>query len=313
MIAFGTVPSRRLGQSLGINHIPPKICSYACVYCQVGRTIKMQVTPSHLYEPGEIVDAVRCRVAHIQRQGEAIDYLTFVPDGEPALDIHLGDEIELLRDLGIKIAVITNASLLWQDNVRRALTKADYVSLKVDAVSDDAWRKVNRPDRHLELRNILEGILKFADTYRGKLTTETMLVSGVNDGELDLRATAEFLARLRPAKAYLSVPTRPPAESWVRPPATSIVQQAFQILAAASNDVELLTDYEGSSVSYTGDIEADLLSVTAVHPLREEAVKELLARAHADWSVVEGLLKRHQLSEAVYGGHRFFVRRSNIT
>jgi wyosine [tRNA(Phe)-imidazoG37] synthetase (radical SAM superfamily) len=313
MIAFGPVPSRRLGRSLGINHIPPKICSYACVYCQVGRTLKMQATPSQMYMPLDVANAVRGTVEQIRCQGEPIDYLTFVPDGEPTLDIHLGDEIELLRDMGIKIAVITNASLLWQDNARRALAKADCVSLKVDAVWDDVWRKVNRPHSHLELSQILEGILKFVDTYRGKLMTETMLVSGVNDSELDLRATAEFLARLCPAKAYLSVPTRPPAESWVRPPASTTVQQAFQILAAAGNDVELLTDYEGSSVGYTGDVEADLLSVAAVHPLREDAVQELLTRAHADWSVVEGLLNRHELSEAVYGGHRFFMRRSNVT
>ena len=309
MIAFGPIPSRRLGRSLGVNHIPPKMCSYACVYCQVGHTLRMQMTPGPLYEPRAVANAVLRRVEQIQHLGEIIDYITFVPDGEPTLDINLGREIELLRILGIKIAVITNASLLWRDDVRETLSKADWVSLKMDTVRDETWHYVNRPHGRLRLGSILEGMLEFASMYRGTLVTETMLVSGVNDDETNLRAVAEFLACLNPEKAYLSIPTRPPAEPWVRPAAEAAIHQAFLILAAAGNSVELLTGYEGSSIGYTGNIEVDLLSAAAVHPLREEAVKELLALANADWSVVDGLLARHKLFEAAYGNHRFFVSR----
>ena len=110
MIAFGPVPSRRLGRSLGINHIPPKVCTYACVYCQLGRTIKMQVERGTFYEPEDILKDVRDKVEKSREVGEAIDYLSFVPDGEPTLDVNLGREIELLKPLGIKIAVITNGS-----------------------------------------------------------------------------------------------------------------------------------------------------------------------------------------------------------
>jgi len=105
MIAFGPVPSRRLERSLGINNIPPKVCTYSCVYCQLGRTIKMKVERGAFYEPDEILQDVHDKVEKAREAGEAIDYLTFVPDGEPALDINLGREIELLRPLGIKIAV----------------------------------------------------------------------------------------------------------------------------------------------------------------------------------------------------------------
>ncbi len=100
MIAFGPVPSRRLGRSLGINNIPPKTCTYSCVYCQLGRTLKMQAERRAFYEPENIVRDVEDKVRLVRAAGDAIDYLTFVPDGEPTLDINLGREIELLRPLG---------------------------------------------------------------------------------------------------------------------------------------------------------------------------------------------------------------------
>jgi wyosine [tRNA(Phe)-imidazoG37] synthetase (radical SAM superfamily) len=110
MIAFGPVPSRRLGHSLGINNIPPKICTYSCVYCQVGRTINMQVKRKSFYKPEEVIHEVVKKIREAKNIGEPVDYLTFVPDGEPTLDVNLGNEIELLKTLGIKIAVITNSS-----------------------------------------------------------------------------------------------------------------------------------------------------------------------------------------------------------
>jgi len=113
MIAFGPVPSRRLGQSLGINNVPLKTCSYSCVYCQVGRTPRTATEPSAFHDPGELVSEVASRVREVLGRGGRVDFLTFVPDGEPSLDAHLGEAIEGLRPLGIPIAVISNGSLAW--------------------------------------------------------------------------------------------------------------------------------------------------------------------------------------------------------
>jgi len=315
MIAFGPVPSRRLGRSLGINNIPPKICTYACVYCQLGRTIKMQAERQSFYEPEEILQDVRGKVEKTREAGESIDYLTFVPDGEPTLDINLGREIELLRPLGIKIAVITNSSLMWREDVREALMKADWVSLKVDAVRGDIWRRIDRPHGTLRLASIQDGMLEFAKAYTGHLATETMLVEGVNDSEEHLGKIADFLARLQPGVAYLAIPTRPPAEKWVRPPQEEAINRAYQILSQGVGQVEYLIGYEGNAFAFTGDVEQDLLSITAVHPMREDAVDEFLARAQpkqwaeADWGVVRRLVAQDRLVEAEYRGHRFYLRR----
>jgi len=307
MISFGPVPSRRLGQSLGINNIPPKTCTYSCVYCQLGRTITMQVARCPFYRPLEILRTGCDQVWKAKQAGEPIDYLTFVPDGEPTLDINLGQEIELMKNLGIPIAVITNASLIWRQDVRGDLMEADWVSLKVDAVEDEIWRRVSRPHGSLRLASILEGALEFADAYDGALVTETMLVEGENDGAEHIRGVADFLARLKPATAYLAVPTRPPAEKWVRAPKEEIINRACQFLGERLDRVECLIGYEGNAFAFTGNVEVDLLSITAVHPMREDAVGKFLARAMTDWSAVDRLIVRGQLIEMEYQGQRFYM------
>lgn len=309
MIAFGPVPSRRLGRSLGINNIPPKVCTYSCVYCQLGRTRKMRIKRRAFYAPEEILEAVQDKVAKAREKGEGIDYLTFVADGEPTLDMNLGHEIGLLKPLGIKIAVITNASLIWQEAVRVALSKADWVSVKIDSTEEAIWRRTDRPYGTLKLPSILDGMLEFAKAYGGELATETMLVKGLNDSDELLKGIAGFLARLRPARAYLSVPTRPPAEKWAQPPTEEIITRAYHILHEKIDHVEYLIGYEGNAFAFTGDVEEDLLSISAVHPLREEAVVDFLAKAGADWSVIPNLIERRQLIETEYKGRKFYMRR----
>ncbi|GAB4530076.1 MAG: radical SAM protein [Anaerolineae bacterium] len=298
-----------MGRSLGVNNIPPKICTYSCAYCQLGRTIQMQTTRSLFYEPEAVLRSVRRKVEAASAVGEAIDYLTFVPDGEPTLDANLGREIELLRSLGIKIAVITNGSLTWLRDVRDDLMRADWVSLKVDSTRQEVWRQLDRPHGALQLSLILEGMLEFARAYPGELVTETMLVEGVNDGDEHISEVADFLAQLRPARAYLSIPTRPPAEIWVRPPGEEAINQAYQILSERVHHVEYLIGYEGDAFAFTGDVEQDLLSITAVHPMRWEAVSDFLARAGADCSLVRRLIVQGQLVETSYAGQSFIMRK----
>ena len=309
MIAFGPVPSRRLGRSLGINHIPLKVCTYSCIYCQVGRTDRMTVARGPHYEPEEILRDLCDKITRTSNPGETIDFLTLVPDGEPTLDINLGRVIDLIKPFGIRIAVITNASLIWREDVREELLKADWVSLKIDAVRERAWRRINRPHGTLRLDSILDGALAFARSYGGELVTETMLVKNVNDNPDHVGQIAKFLPHLRPARAYLSVPTRPPAELWVRSPDEETVNQAYQILSQEVDRVETLLGYEGNAFAFTGNVQEDLLSITAVHPMREEAVSKLLSLAGSDWLVVRELIAQDQLVETEFDGHKFYMRK----
>ena len=309
MIAFGPVPSRRLGRSLGINNIPAKICTYSCAYCQVGRTLQMEAMRRSFYSPQEICDEVRQKVKSSADQALLIDYLSFVPDGEPTLDINLGQEIDMLRSLGKKIAVITNASLIWDEAVREDLAKADWVSVKVDAVDQPLWRRVDRPHRALRLEAILQGIVDFSEDFKGVLVSESMLLAGINDDERSLEAIAEFLAKADPAVAYISVPTRPPAEKWAASPSEESINQAYQIFSSRLKRAELLVGYEGDSFQSVGEVDSDLLAIAAVHPMREAAVEKFLKQADASWDVVQKLLDQGKLAKTEYQGNYFYLRR----
>jgi len=309
MITFGPVPSRRLGRSLGVNNIPPKLCSYSCVYCQVGRTLNMQVKRKTFYEPERVLEEVRNKVEKAKETGEKIDYLAFVPDGEPTLDKNIGRTIRLLKPLGIKTAVITNSSLIYREDVRDDLMEADWVSLKVDSTIEKIWRKTDRPHRSLQLDAILDGMLEFKKKYQGELVTETMLIRDTNDGRENLESIADFLSRLQPAIAYLSIPTRPPAEKSVHSPDEVVINRSYQILSKQIDRVEYLIGYEGDAFASTGNIEEDLLSITSVHPMREKAVKELLLKTGNDWSSVQKLIDQGNIIESNYDGWKFYVRR----
>jgi wyosine [tRNA(Phe)-imidazoG37] synthetase (radical SAM superfamily) len=312
MITFGPVPSRRLGRSLGINNIPPKICTYSCVYCQLGRTLRMQPNRQAFYEPEEVWHAVRDRIARATEAGEAVDYLTLVPDGEPTLDINLGSTIELLKQSDLPVAVITNASLISRQDVREELLSADWVSLKIDAVEERIWQRIDRPHGTLQLASIMEGARHFAQVYHGDLATETMLLAGINDSEEHLTAIADYLPSLEPSAVYLSIPTRPPAEKWVRAPAEKTLNRAYQILSEQLRRVEYLIGYEGNAFAFTGDVEQDLLSITAVHPMREDAMSSYLARAGAEWTLVERLVAQGELVETEHDGHTFYLRKLGL-
>ena len=308
MIAFGPIPSRRLGRSLGVNNIPPKICSYSCVYCQVGLTDTMSVERKEFYPPDEIVYEVFERVNKLKNSDEKIDYISFVPDGEPTLDINLGNIIQRLKPLGVKIAVITNSSLLWEKKVRDDLLNADWVSVKIDTTDNRAWEKINRPYGKLDLQTVLNGIKTFRNSFDGTLVTETMLVNGINDNEDSLINTAKFISNLNADKSYILVPTRPPAEKFIEPPLEEKLNEAYQLFNSRINNVELLTGAGDVDFTYSSDVEKELLSILAVHPMSFEAVESFLSKAKADWQLIESLIHKNILKEVEYSENKFLVR-----
>ncbi len=302
---FGPVPSRRLGQSLGVNNVPAKTCTYSCMYCQLG------AAPQHLerqtfYPPEDIATMVKNSLA--SRHTADIDYITLVPDGEPTLDTGLGETIRLLRSIGIPVAVITNGSLLWQKNVRLALMQADWVSIKIDAGSTQTWQRVNHPHPGLDYSHIQKGWQRFADSYEGTLTTETMLVNGVNDGAGELEAIAGHVALLEPSTAYLAVPTRPPAMSWVRPPGTTTRAMAYATFKQHGLTVEELTGYSPERFAAGDTIAAHVMAILAVHPMRKKELEQLLMDSDAGWNVVEYLQQHGDIRPVDYQGQRFYVR-----
>lgn len=308
-LTFGPVPSRRLGRSLGVNNIPPKHCTYSCVYCQLGKTPHLEAGRREFYDPTLVAESVERALSSLEG---GVDYVTFVPDGEPTLDVNLGRAIRLIKArVNVRVAVITNASLMHIPEVRSDLSEADLVSAKVDAISERVWRLINRPHPDIPHLERLEGLRAFAGEYSGRLITETMLVRGVNDSLDELKAVAGYLASLDPAVAYVSVPMRPPAERFVRPPSEETLTAAHEIFAdvLGPDRVELLTGYEGPDFASLGDPVESLIAITSVHPMRVEYARALLERGGLDPDeTLRELLARGEVRVVEYRGESFVLR-----
>jgi len=307
-IIFGPVPSRRLGKSLGINNIPPKICSYGCVYCQIGVSVRIQSQRQKFYDPQIIINQAQKAIEQLKKEQEKIDYISIVPDGEPLLDLNLGKLIIGLKQFGYPVAVISNATLLWDSQASIELTQADLVSLKIDAITEQVWRRINKPHKDLNLDKILNGISSFSAKYQGTLYTETMLVKNRNDDQKEIQLIAEFIGQLSPHIAFISIPTRPPAEN-IKPAEEQIINYAYQQFKKNLENVELLTGTDPGEFGASKDPLQEILAITSVHPMSFEALDKFLIKHNIKWIRIQEMIDNNQLIETKFNGKKFYIRK----
>lgn len=272
---FGPVLSRRLGQSLGVDPIPQKTCNWNCVYCQLGRTTPITDRVEEYYPREAIVAEVEEAVRTHGRS--KIDWVTFVGSGEPTLHSGIGWMIrEVKKRTGLPVAVITNGSLLYIPEVRKALLPADVMLPSLDAGSEELFRKINRPHPEFTFERLVDGLVSFTREYDGQLWIEIVLVSGLNDTEEALRDLAEVIRTIGPDQVHLNLPTRPPAESWVEPAVEEGVVRARAILGDVTR---VFHGVEGTHElgGYEDVVEA-ILDIISRHPMSEEELKQTLEK-----------------------------------
>jgi wyosine [tRNA(Phe)-imidazoG37] synthetase (radical SAM superfamily) len=210
---FGPVPSRRLGFSLGVDVTPRKYCSYDCVYCQVGPTTHKTIERSRFFDPQAIVGEIINKTAAAQR----VDCVTFSGSGEPTLNMDLEEMIkEVKRRINKPVAVITNGSLLFLDEVRRGLLLADVILPSLDAATVKVFLQVNKPHQDLDLNEILKGFKRLRDDFKGRILLEIMLIRGINDNEQELKSLRQVALDLNVDKIQLNTVVRPPAQREIR-------------------------------------------------------------------------------------------------
>ncbi|HID51458.1 MAG TPA: radical SAM protein [Anaerolineae bacterium] len=272
---FGPVPSRRLGQSLGIDTIPLKTCNWNCVYCQLGRTIPL-INERREYFPKEDILAETKEALDQHKPGE-IDWVTFVGSGEPTLHSGIGWLIREVKELtDLPIAVITNGSLLYLPEVRRELVIANAVMPTLDAGTAVLYRQINRPHPDITFECLVEGLIAFRQEYNGQLWVEVMLAQGLNDTEAALRDIAAVLQRVQPDQVHINLPTRPPAETWVRPSDEEGIMRARAILgdiAQVVHPAEGNFDLSGCETAVDA-----IIAIITRHPMRQEELERALAQ-----------------------------------
>lgn len=208
---FGPIPSRRLGRSLGVDIIPRKLCTLDCVFCEVGRT-SMRAIRRREYMPAQEILA---ELRDILSEYPPVDVVTISGSGEPTLNSALGTIIRGIKQMTkIPVAVITNGTLLYFDEVRDDLVHADIVLPSLNAATQEIFERVSRPHPKLRIQTIIRGLKSFRREYAGKLWLEVLVVNGINDGDEEIKKLRDIIEDIKPDKIQLNTVVRPPTEPW---------------------------------------------------------------------------------------------------
>lgn len=237
---FGPVNSRRLGLSLGIDLLPPKICNFNCIYCEIGPTTEFTCERKE-YVPTAGIIAEIDRFLTDTEAAARLDVCTITASGEPTLHTGIGTIIRHLKARTAKpVAVLTNGSLLHDPEVRCDLKAVDIVIPSLDAAREQSYRKINRPAACAPLALVIDGLIRFRQEFAGQYWLEILLAKGINDSPEDLAALGETVARINPTRVQLNSVARPPLESFALP-----LSQP-ELVAAAQHftvPVEILVDF----------------------------------------------------------------------
>lgn len=300
MFTYGPVPSRRLGRSLGVSLIPPKTCSYSCVYCQLGRTNHLQVKRESFFPKEEVFSEIERQIANAE-----VDYIAFVGDGEPTLSADLGWLIRKCQESTSRpVAVITNGSLLPKPDVREDLLEADVVIPSLDAGNKDVFKKINRPHGAIKFDAMLQGQVDFRNQYRGQIWLEVMLVHGVNDTESALQDIRTAINRIEPDRVYIITPIRPPAESWVKPPPPERILRAQEIIGQPLTIDSIESGNFG--LEAFADARQAILEIGSRHPLRLEQARTIEGE-FSETDTVNEMMKEKELVKVSYNASEYLL------
>ncbi len=232
---FGPVPSRRLGRSLGVDVVPLKMCTFDCIYCQLGRTTCRATDRKEFVPLQEVLDELKGKL------DTAPDYITLSGSGEPTLYLRLGELIDAVKRMtDVPVAILTNGSLLWMPEVRLAVAKADLVVPSLDAGDERMFNYVNRPDPSLNFERIVEGLIAMRKETRGQYWLEVLLLGGVTAVRSEAEKIAKIVRRIKPDRVHINTATRPSAEDFAYAAAREKLEELAPIFG---DNTEVIADY----------------------------------------------------------------------
>lgn len=300
---FGPVPSRRLGLSLGVDLTPAKTCTYDCLYCQLGKTRKRVIEPCDLVPIEEVLRELRQRLEEV-----APDTITLSGSGEPTLHPRIGEVISLVKKTtGTRVAVLTNGSLLWRDEVRRALSGADLIMPTFSTAFEKTFRSIHRPHRDLRLTQILEGLRLLRKGFGGELFVEVMILRGFNDSDREIQALRDVLSGISPDRIQLNTVARPPADPRALPIDRPRMEELKNLLGSTA---EVITDPgQADRPLQIPSPEEAVLEMAGRRPVRVVDIVNGLQRpvAEAD-GLVKRLVREGLLVCKVHRGESYYSR-----
>ena len=235
---YGPVPSRRIGPSLGLSLTPYKVCSFDCIYCQLGACDKTVSQRAEYVNLDEVFAELAAWLKDNPGPAATLKHITFSGFGEPTLHTKLGEAINRARQVtGLPVCVITNASMFADASVRAVLKDVELVIPSLDAVDQDIFERIDRPAKGIDLQGIIDGLVAFRKEYKGQFWLEVMIVKGVNDQPEHIAKLKAAIDRINPDKVQLNSPVRKTAEPGVVPADRSTLEQ---ICAALGPNCEIV-------------------------------------------------------------------------
>ena len=202
---FGPVLSKRLGNSLGIDVIPHKTCSYNCIYCQLGSEENTITNLTNYYSVDEIIYELKEALLN----NKNIDYITFTGSGEPTLYKDLKKLIyEIKQITDIPVCIITNGSLLYKQEMRSNLLLADLIIPSLDAGNEETFKLIDNPNKEIDFDKMVEGLIEFKKVFKGEYWLEIFLLKDINDNEVELDDIIKIVKRIKPDRIQLITATR---------------------------------------------------------------------------------------------------------
>jgi wyosine [tRNA(Phe)-imidazoG37] synthetase (radical SAM superfamily) len=211
---FGPIPSRRLGISLGVDLVDFKVCSFNCVFCECGKTNNLTIERKDYIPCEKIISELK---EYFKTKPE-LDFVTLTGSGEPTLNTGIEKIIDFMKKdfPQYKVAVLTNGTLLWDDNVVKEIKNADLIKISLNAITESAFKKITNCAKNLDIKKVIKGIIDFRKKYSGEIWLEIFIVPGINDNDKELELLKNAIMKMKPDKIHLNTLDRPAEFNWVK-------------------------------------------------------------------------------------------------
>ncbi|MBT4575289.1 MAG: radical SAM protein [Candidatus Cloacimonetes bacterium] len=271
---FGPVPSRRLGISLGVDLVPHKVCSLNCVYCEVGKTTNLTIERQEYIPLNDILTELK----NYLDEKPDLDYITFSGAGEPLLHNGIGKVISFIKDNypQYKLALLTNSTLLYDKDVRNEILGIDLLLPSLDAVSEKVFKKLNRPNSKLDNNKIIEDLIEFRKSFKGKIWLELFIVPSLNDTQSELELLKKTITDISPDQVQLNTLDRPGTESWIEPITKNRMEEIADFFKPLP--VEIIAKFQSRNKirSYQKDVEQQIIETIKRRPCTDKDLSEML-------------------------------------
>jgi wyosine [tRNA(Phe)-imidazoG37] synthetase (radical SAM superfamily) len=299
---FGPVPSRRLGLSLGVDMIPPKTCTYDCLYCEVGKTTCNTIDAGPYVPLIELTNELELALGKTP-----CDTITLAGSGEPTLNSGIDNVISFIKERSdTNVALLTNGSLLWKEEILKKVLAADIILPTLSTAVEETFKTIHKPCHGLSLSMLIRGLKGLRKSYEGLIFLEVVLLSGINDTDLEIEGLRNVISEISPDRIQLNTIIRPPSDPKAMPVHPVRMEQIKDYLGSKAEIVVYIPSDRDSTGHDINDI--SIIEMARRRPVRLIDISGALNMSQEETGcLIKIMLRKGDISEKIYGGEIFYT------